>query len=97
MMMNWKHFVGSGHGLILRYYPGIRLAGLRKITKTLNYDSLYPEPRIEPGISRIRSMSVNHSITTFGWDERMNERKKDRKNTAKKETLVNSNNATSVC
>jgi len=26
--------VGSGRGLILRYYPGIRLEGLRKTTKT---------------------------------------------------------------
>jgi hypothetical protein len=94
MMMKWKHFVGSGHDLILRYYPGIHVAGLRKITKNLSHDSLYPGPRIEPGISRIRSMSVNHSITTFGGTK---ERKEQRKNTEKKETLVNSDNATSVC
>jgi hypothetical protein len=29
-------FVGVGRGLILRYYPGIRLAGLLKTTKSLN-------------------------------------------------------------
>jgi hypothetical protein len=31
--MNWKGF-SSGSGLILRCYPGIRLEGLRKTTKT---------------------------------------------------------------
>jgi hypothetical protein len=29
----WKDLVGSGRGLILRYYPGIHLEGLRKTTK----------------------------------------------------------------
>jgi hypothetical protein len=32
--MNWKDLVGSGRGLSLRYYPCIRLQGLRKTTKT---------------------------------------------------------------
>jgi hypothetical protein len=31
--------VGSGHGLILRYYAGIHLEGLRKTTEDLNQDS----------------------------------------------------------
>jgi hypothetical protein len=31
-----KDFVGSGRGLILRHYTGIRLEGLSKTTKTLN-------------------------------------------------------------
>jgi hypothetical protein len=31
--------VGSGRGLILRYYPGIRMEGLRKTTKNLTQDS----------------------------------------------------------
>jgi hypothetical protein len=31
----WKDLVGSGHDLILRYSPGIRLEGLRKTTKPL--------------------------------------------------------------
>jgi hypothetical protein len=30
---------GSGLGLILRYYPGIFLEGLRKITETLSQDT----------------------------------------------------------
>jgi hypothetical protein len=34
-MMNWIGF-GSGHGIILRYYPGIHLEGLRKIMKNLS-------------------------------------------------------------
>jgi hypothetical protein len=33
---------GSGRGLILRYYPGIRLEGLRKTTKKLSQDSQSP-------------------------------------------------------
>jgi hypothetical protein len=31
----WKDLEGRGRGLILRYYPGIHLEGLRKTTKTL--------------------------------------------------------------
>jgi len=31
-MMNWKGGGKSGHGLILRYYPGICLEALRKTT-----------------------------------------------------------------
>jgi hypothetical protein len=30
-----KNFVGSGCGLIVKYYAGIRLEGLRKTTKNL--------------------------------------------------------------
>jgi hypothetical protein len=41
--------VGSGRGLIVRYYPGIRLEGLRKMTKNLNQNSRSPGPRIERG------------------------------------------------
>jgi hypothetical protein len=66
-MMTGKGFVaGSGHGVILRYSAGIRLKGLRKTTKNLSQDSLSLGPRIEPGTSRIRSRSVNHSTTTSG-------------------------------
>jgi hypothetical protein len=35
-MMNGKNMEGSGHGLILRYYPGIHLEGLRKAMKNLS-------------------------------------------------------------
>jgi hypothetical protein len=55
---------GSGRVLILRYYPGICLDELRKTTKNLRVAGL--GPRFEPGISLIRSRSVNHSTTTFG-------------------------------
>jgi hypothetical protein len=33
---------GSGRGLILRYYRGISLVGLRKITKNLSQDFRSP-------------------------------------------------------
>jgi hypothetical protein len=52
---------GSGCGLILRYYPGIRLEVLRKTTKDLSQDSRYtgrelnPEtPKYEPGVLTTR-------------------------------------------
>jgi hypothetical protein len=32
-MVNWKNLEGSGRGLIVRYYPSIRLEGLKKATK----------------------------------------------------------------
>jgi hypothetical protein len=35
MMMICKGFVRSGRGLILRYYPGIRLEGLKKNTNSI--------------------------------------------------------------
>jgi hypothetical protein len=40
---------GSGGGLITRYYPGIRLEGLRKTTKDLNRDSQSPGRDVSPG------------------------------------------------
>jgi hypothetical protein len=54
----------SGRGLILRYYPSIRLEGLRKPTKNkLKQPVAGAENRNwEPWI---RSKSVNHSTTTF--------------------------------
>jgi hypothetical protein len=47
MMMKLKGFDRKQRGLILWYYPGIRLERLRKTTKHLNQDSLSPGPRIE--------------------------------------------------
>jgi hypothetical protein len=58
--------VGRVRGLILRYYPGIRVEGLRKTTKNLNQDSRSPGSRFEAGTSQIRSRTINHSTTTFG-------------------------------
>jgi hypothetical protein len=49
--MNWKGFVSTGHGLILRKYPGIRLEGLRKTTKNLILDSRSPGRDLNPGPS----------------------------------------------
>jgi hypothetical protein len=75
MISEWwlieKELIGSGRGLILSYYPGIRLEGLRKITKNLNHDRRSPGPRIEPGTSRIRSRSISHSTTTLGKNRRI--------------------------
>jgi hypothetical protein len=70
MISEWwwsgKDLVGSGHGLILRYYPSIRLKGLKKTTQNLNQASQSLGLRIETGTSWIWSSSVNHSTTTFG-------------------------------
>jgi hypothetical protein len=60
-----KDLKGSGSGLILRYYPGISMEGLRKTTKNLSQDSRSPGPRFDPGTSRTRSRRVNHSTTNF--------------------------------
>jgi hypothetical protein len=40
----------SGRGLILRYYPGIRMEGLRKTTINLSHDSrsLGPDLNLKP-------------------------------------------------
>jgi hypothetical protein len=53
--------VGSGRGLILRYYPDIRLEGLRKTTKHLSQDSQSPSrdliagpPAFEVGVLTTR-------------------------------------------
>jgi hypothetical protein len=39
MMIIGTDLVGSCRGLILTYYPGIRLEGLRETTRKLNQDS----------------------------------------------------------
>jgi hypothetical protein len=40
---------GSGRGLILRYYPGIRLDGLRKTTTKFNQGSRSPSRKLNLG------------------------------------------------
>jgi hypothetical protein len=55
MMANWKDFAGRGPGLILRYYPRIRLEWLRKTTKNLKQDGRSREwnpgpPKYEAGV-----------------------------------------------
>jgi hypothetical protein len=66
-----KDLVGSGRVLILRYYPGIRMEWLMKTTKILNQDRRSLGPGYEPESSRIWSMSVYHSTTTFGFSVSM--------------------------
>jgi hypothetical protein len=50
----------------LRYNAGIRLEVLRKTQKPVSLVGM--KPRFEPGTSRIRIRSVNHSTTTFGFE-----------------------------
>jgi hypothetical protein len=61
-MMNWKGFGRNCPGLILRYYPGIRLEELRKSTKTLSQVS---GSRFEAVTSEIRSRIFNQSTKTL--------------------------------
>jgi hypothetical protein len=65
-MKNVKDLEGSGRGTILRDYLGLRLEGLRKTT-TASVSIEDIGPRYEPGTSRTRSTSVNHSNTTFDY------------------------------
>jgi hypothetical protein len=41
---------GSGRGLILRYYPGICLEGLRETTENLSQDSRSSGRDLKPGL-----------------------------------------------
>jgi hypothetical protein len=51
-MMNWKGMEGSGHGLILRDYDGIRLEGLRKTKNNLSQE-------VPQGKQRINITNIN--------------------------------------
>jgi hypothetical protein len=44
-----KNSEGRGRDIILRHYTGIRLRGLRKITKTISQDSRSPDRDLKPG------------------------------------------------
>jgi hypothetical protein len=48
-MMMMKCLEGSNRGLILRYYPGIRMEELRKTTKMLSQDSQFLGRGLNPG------------------------------------------------
>jgi hypothetical protein len=61
-----KDLVGSGSGLILKYYPGHSPGGTEENHEKLKQDSRSPGSRFEPGTSRIRNRMVNHSTMTFG-------------------------------
>jgi hypothetical protein len=66
MMMNWKGFgrnwLWPNLKVLSWYSPG----GTVESHINLDQDSRSPEPRIEPGTTRIQSRSVNHSTTMFG-------------------------------
>jgi hypothetical protein len=51
--------VGSGRGLILRYYPGISLQGLKKTTNYLDQDSRSPGPGLNPKPSEYEAVVLN--------------------------------------
>jgi hypothetical protein len=44
-----KNLQGSGRGLILRYYPGIRMEGMRKTSKLLGQGSRSPGRELNVG------------------------------------------------
>jgi hypothetical protein len=44
-----KDLEGGDRGLILRYYPGICLQGLRETTKDLRQDKQYQGRNMNPG------------------------------------------------
>jgi hypothetical protein len=48
-MMNSKELDGNGRGLILKYYLGIYLEGLRKTAKNLSQVSRSPGRDFKPG------------------------------------------------
>jgi len=51
MISEWwieKDLEGSGHGLILKYYPSIHLERLRKTTKNLSQDNQSPRQDMNP-------------------------------------------------
>jgi hypothetical protein len=59
--------LGSGSGLITRYYPGIRLDGLRKMMKAVSKDSRFPgrdfdsgPPEYEAGVLTTRQLYISN-------------------------------------
>jgi hypothetical protein len=66
MSMNWKGFGRKRSWPNFKVISRNSLGGTEENYENLNQGSRSPDPRFEPGISRIRSKSVNHSTTTFG-------------------------------
>jgi hypothetical protein len=58
-----KNYLKGSCNLILRYYPGIRLEGLKKTTKISGWPVC--GLKFEPRTTSIKSRSVNHSTKTF--------------------------------
>jgi hypothetical protein len=61
----WKDLEGSGHVVILRYYPNIRLEGLRETAKNLSQDTLYPSLDLS---QRPPEYEVGMLTTNFGQE-----------------------------
>jgi hypothetical protein len=53
--MNLKYLEGSGRGLILRFYPGIRLVELMKTMTNLMQDSRYSGRNFNQGPPRYQA------------------------------------------
>jgi hypothetical protein len=56
---NGKDVVGSGRGLIIRYYPGVCLEGLKKTTKSLSQDSRSLGRDLKPGPPEYEAQMLN--------------------------------------
>jgi hypothetical protein len=63
---NGKDLEESSHGLILWYYQGICLEGLRKITKILSQDSWSPGQDSKTGPPYYEGvLTINHNIQYY--------------------------------
>jgi hypothetical protein len=65
-----KELEGSGNGLILRHYPGIRLEELIKTTKILIQDSLSLDRYLNLGPPEYKAevlKSLDHNFQSPGW------------------------------
>jgi hypothetical protein len=54
-----KNMTGSGRGLVLRYFPGIYLEGLKKYTKILNQDERPLDRHVNPGLPQYEAGMLN--------------------------------------
>jgi hypothetical protein len=62
---NWKRFGRARWCRVLRYYPGIRLEGLRKITKNLSLDNRLPGWDLVPEPHEFTQLKVQLIVFTF--------------------------------
>jgi hypothetical protein len=65
-MINGKAFEVGGHGLILRYYPGIRHESLRKTTKPLNKNMRSQRRDLNAGPAEYEAGGLGHDVKSFG-------------------------------
>jgi hypothetical protein len=64
--MNWEGYERKRLWPNLRRCSSICLEGLRIATKHISQDRRSPGRDLIPGLPRLRSMSTNHSASTFG-------------------------------